>query len=106
DPDAVARELTGQLVARVDAVLSTRGIRTLAKTAAPPEDEATLGAALSLHSAALELRERREPVAEDVLRDAVERLEQAAGAGSPVLVEPLVELYRSHARKGDRAKAE
>jgi len=102
DPDAVARELTAELDARTAA----RRVRSLAEAAAPPQDEANLGAALSLHGAAMELRMRHEPGAEDVLRDAVERLERAAGAGNPVLVEPLLELYRSHARKGERAKAE
>lgn len=106
DPEAVAGELTAVLVSKVDAVMAARGMRKLAEKAAPPQDEADLGAALSLHSAALELRERREPGAEDVLSDAVERLERAAGAVDPVLVEPLLELSRSHARKGDRAKAE
>jgi hypothetical protein len=106
DPDALARELTAGLVSRVDAVLAARGVRRLAEVPAAPGDETALAAALSLHSAALELRERREPGAEDVLRDAVERLERAAGAGDPVLVEPLLDLSRSHASKGERAKAE
>ncbi|HEY8209948.1 MAG TPA: M48 family metalloprotease [Myxococcaceae bacterium] len=107
DPDALARELTASLVGKVDAVMQARGMRRLAEVAAPAdEDETALAAAISLHSAALELRERREPGSEDVLRDAVERLEQVAGDRDPVLVEPLLELSRTHARKGDRARAE
>jgi len=106
DPEALARELTAGLVLKVDELMAARGIYRLSDAAAPVEDEAALAAAISLHTAALELRERREPGAEALLRDAVERLERAAGAGDPVLVEPLLELSRSHARKGERAKAE
>ena len=105
DPEALARELTGELVSRVDAVRAARGARRPPQVAATQADEASLAAALSLHAAALELRERREPGSEDVLREAVERLERAAGALDPVLVEPLLDLSRSHARKGQRAEA-
>jgi Zn-dependent protease with chaperone function/Flp pilus assembly protein TadD len=106
DAEAIARELTADLVSRIDAVMAERGIARLGEADPDPETEARLAAAISLHNDALEMKERDTPGADEVLVESVRRIEREAGADDPALVPALTELSRALAKKGDRRSAE
>lgn len=106
DAEAIARELTRDLVSRIDAVMAERGIPRLGELDPDPETEARLAAAISLHNDALEMKERNAPGADEVLVESVQRIEREAGADDPALVPALMELSRALVKKGDRQSAE